>query len=176
MIVKSDLNHFGIPEQHGRRRALLAAGRLQLARLSWRLARELPLGRYPVLPHLAAVPEWVWSDPALVVERFMPERDRGRYCLRGWIFFGARSYSYRLFSSDPVVKSGSMIGYEYLDGPPPELEAIRAEHGFDFGKFDYVEVDGRSILLDANKTPTVLGAGDSPRLRDLAEGLGELLP
>jgi hypothetical protein len=173
VIVKSNLNHFGIPE--GRPRGVLARGRLQLARLSFRLARTLPLGRYPVLPRLAAVPSWVWSDPGLVVERFMPERDRGRYCLRGWIFFGARGYSYRLFSNDPLVKSGSMLGYEYLDGPPPELEAIRAAHGFDFGKFDYVQVDGRSILLDANKTPTVVGDGDSPRLRHLAEGLEELV-
>lgn len=175
VIVKSNLNHFGIPEEHGRRPALLARTRLRLARLSWRLARALPPGRYPVLPRLAAVPEWVWSEPELLVERFVPERDGGRYCLRGWMFFGSRSYSYRLFSTHPLVKSGSMIGYEFLEGPPPELLAIRAAHGFDFGKFDYVQVDGRTILLDANKTPTVTGDGESPRLRDLAEGALELL-
>jgi hypothetical protein len=128
-----------------------------------------------VLPRLAAVPDWVWSDPQLLVERFVPERDAGRYCLRGWMFFGARSYSYRLFSTHPLVKSGSMIGHEFLAGPPPELESIRARHGFDFGKFDYVQVDGRTILLDANKTPTVTGDGESPRLLDLSEGIEELL-
>jgi hypothetical protein len=91
------------------------------------------------------------------------------------MFFGSRGYSYRLFSTHPLVKSGSMVGYEYLDAAPPELEAIRAAHGFDFGKFDYVEVDGRVILLDANKTPTVTGDGESPRLAHLAEGVEELL-
>jgi hypothetical protein len=175
VIVKSNLNHFGIPEEHGHSRALLARARLGLARLSWRLARTLPAGRYPVLRRLSAVPDWVWSAPDLLVERFVPERDGGRYCLRGWIFFGTRSYSYRLFSTHPLVKTGSMIGYEYLDGPAPELEAIRAAHGFDFGKFDYVQVDGRAILLDANKTPTVSGDGESPRLRHLAEGVEELI-
>ena len=175
VIVKSNLNHFGIPEEHGRPGALLARGRQRLARVSWRLARALPPGRYPVLPRVAAVPDWVWRDPELLVERFVPERDLGRYCLRGWIFFGSRSYSYRLFSKHPLVKTGSMLGYEYLEGPPAELEAIRAAHGFDFGKFDYVVVDGRPILLDANKTPTVTGEGDSPRLLHLAEGVGELL-
>jgi hypothetical protein len=175
VIVKSNLNHFGIPEQHGRSRGLLARGRLRLARVSWRLAKALPPGRYPVLPRLSAVPDWVWSEPDLLVERFVPERDGGRYCLRGWMFFGSRGYSYRLFSTHPLVKSGSMVGYEYLDAAPPELEAIRAAHGFDFGKFDYVEVDGRVILLDANKTPTVTGDGESPRLAHLAEGVEELL-
>jgi hypothetical protein len=176
VIVKSNLNHFGIPEEHGRSPALVARARLGLARLSWRLAKALPPGRYPVLPRLAAVPDWVWSEPDLLVERFVPERDGGRYCLRGWIFFGSRSYSYRLFSTHPLVKSGSMVGYEYLEGPPPpELEAIRAAHGFDFGKFDYVVVDGRVILLDANKTPTLAGDGESPRLAHLAEGVEELL-
>jgi hypothetical protein len=175
VIVKTNLNHFGIPEVHGRPPALLARARLRFARLSWRLARALPPGHYPVLPRLASVPDWVWSDPELLVERFVPERDRGHYCLRGWMFFGARSYAYRLFSTHPLVKSGSMVGYEFLEGAPPELEAIRAAHGFDFGKFDYVEVDGRPILLDANKTPTVVGEGESPRMRHLAEGVGELL-
>ena len=36
---------------------------------------------------------------------------------------------------------------------PEELQRFRAELGFDYGKFDYVMVDGHPVLLDANSTP-----------------------
>lgn len=54
---------------------------------------------------------------------------------------------------------------------PPELESVRQAHGFDFGKFDYVEVDGRAVVFDMNKTPTTMSNPGSPRLLDLAEGI-----
>jgi hypothetical protein len=34
---------------------------------------------------------------------------------------------------------------------------------------------GKAILLDANKTPTFSGAGESPRLLALAEGIDAFL-
>jgi hypothetical protein len=170
VIIKSDLNHFGIPESGGGLRL-----RQRLAERSWRLARALPRRRYPVVESARAVPGWVWSDPDLLVEKFLPERSGDLFCLRGWVFFGPRSYAFRLFSTDPMVKTGSMVRHEFLPGPPRELEEFRARHGFDFGKFDYVEHDGRPILLDANKTPTIVTEPDTPRLRDLAGGLFEIL-
>ena len=135
----------------------------------------LPPGRYPILPKLSQVPDWVWENTDLIVERFMPEREGSLYCLRGWIFFGRRGYTYRLFSKDNLIKIDNMTGYEFLQEPPPELIAFRDAHGFDFGKFDYVVIDGRPILLDINKTPTISTDPDTPRLRYLAEGIDELL-
>ncbi|HEU4428053.1 MAG TPA: hypothetical protein VFT98_04825 [Myxococcota bacterium] len=175
VIVKSNLNHFGIPEARGGGRWGERARRA-IARVSWRAARRLPPRRYPILPRLGEVPDWVWRDDELVVERFVPERADGLYCLRGWVFFGSRGYVYRLFSDDPLVKTGTSVRHEFLPAPPPELEAIRAAHGFDFGKFDYVEHDGRAVLLDANKTPAIEAAADSPRMRELAGALADFLP
>ena len=60
---------------------------------------------------------------------------------------------------------------------PGEIVALRQRLGFDFGKFDYVLHQGRSYLLDVNRTPAF---GHSPaRLRRqgevLAAGLHGLL-
>jgi hypothetical protein len=37
---------------------------------------------------------------------------------------------------------------------PEALRAERARLGFDYGKFDFVVVDGEAVLLDANRTPS----------------------
>ncbi len=108
----------------------------------------------------------------------MPEREGNLYCVRGWVFFGSKGYTYRLFSKDGMVKVGSITDYEILGDPPKELEAFRAEKGFDFGKFDYVQVDGRPILLDINKTPTIASIKnnpDTPRMKHLAAGLYDFI-
>ena len=60
---------------------------------------------------------------------------------------------------------------DILDAVPQELQDLRCQYGFDFGKFDYVEVEGRAVLIDINKTPTTVARQDSPRLRELAEGI-----
>lgn len=172
VILKTNLNHFGAPERRDGGKTLVGELRHLLARRSWRLARTLPKGGYPVLDSLRAVPDWVWRDPALIVEKFLPERKDGLYCLRGWLFFGEASYGYRLFATDPLVKLKSITGYEYIDTLPPEpVRRMRDEMAFDFGKFDYVIHDGEPILLDANKTPSLARGARSERVLRLARAL-----
>jgi len=178
VIIKSDLNCFGSPEWHQRKRNFFERRRRKLARKFWRLARMLPPRNYPVVASLSEVPGWVWERSDIIVERFMPEREGALYCLRGWMFFGEKSYSYRPFSKSSVVKVGTITGDEVLAGPPPELEAFRKANRLDFGKFDYVEVDGRPILIDVNKTPTVPATRtnpDTPHMRLLASGLYDFI-
>lgn len=177
VIVKTNQNHFGLPE---RSRSSPPAGladrlRTRLAQRSWRLAHQLPDRHYPVLPSLKKVPGWVWEDPGYIVERFMPERVDGLYALRGWMFLGSASYGWRLFSPEHMVKTASMVRFEYIDEPPPELWELKARTRFDFGKFDYVMHDGKPVVLDLNKTPSLAGAGQSPRVRHLATGLKTFL-
>jgi len=176
VIVKTNLNHFGIPErQFGGRLPIGRRLRARVARRAWRIARMLPDRRYPVLERISKVPGWVWRSPDLIVEKFMPERDGDFYCLRGWLFLGSRGYAYRMVAADPMVKTGTMIRYEIFEDAPPEMHAMREQLGFDYGKFDYVVHDDRPILLDANKTPTFRGDPDSPHLRELAMGIEEFL-
>ena len=53
---------------------------------------------------------------------------------------------------------------------PDELRQIRRELKFDYGKFDYTMVDGRPVLFDANRTPTI-GRFPKARYLPLAETL-----
>lgn len=119
---------------------------------------------YPVYDTIADVPDTVWDDDDFVVERFLPETRDGRYCVRTWLFFGNCERHALFYSNDPIVKSHNIIGHERLDGVPEELRLIRQELRFEFGKFDYVIVDGRPVLFDANRTPTI---GDFPKDRYL---------
>lgn len=175
VMVKSNLNSFGNPELRLRRRGVIEKARRRLARSFWRLARTLPSNDYPLLPHLSMVPSWVWEREDLLVERFMPERQGDLYSIRGWLFFGERGYAYRLFSASPMVKTGNITHFEILSKVPPELHEFRRSRHFDFGKFDYIEVEGRPVVIDINKTPTTIAKPDSPRLRDLAEGIYDFI-
>jgi hypothetical protein len=176
VIVKTNLNHFGIPETRNRPVDQRERNRRRMADISWRSARRIPHKRYPVVDCIARVPRWVWEDEGLIVERFLPERDGAFYCLRGWMFFGSRGYGWRLRSTDPLVKAGSYVDHSYLTEVPDELVALRRSLGFDFGKFDYVIHEGRAIVFDVNKTPSFTGSSDSPRLIDLSHGIEDFLP
>jgi hypothetical protein len=171
VILKSILNCFGSPERNASRPGFFERKRRKLAKSSWRLVRMLPERDYPVLKSIAAVPGWVWKREDLIVERFMPERDGDLYSIRGWLFFGDRGYGYRLFSKSPIVKVSTITHHEILDHVPAELEVLRKARGYDFGKFDYVEVEGRPVVIDMNKTPTTIAKPDNPRMIDLAEGI-----
>jgi hypothetical protein len=178
VIVKTDANYYGIPRfpmttQH----AATIAARHQVTIDDWRSKRMLPLDTYPILASAGEVPDWVWPDPDLVVERFLPEREGELYVLRNWVFLGQRELGIKVYSRRPIVKAGNLERYEHIDGVPEELRAERRRLGFDFGKFDYVIHEGRAILLDANKTPTArASASPSSHMFALAEALSDMFP
>lgn len=178
VIVKTDLNHFGLPEglaclppEHH-----MPSPRVRLTARPWQLAGQLPDRHYPVVPSIRDVPGWVWRNPAYIVERFMPERDGDLYCIRGWMFLGSFSYGWRLLGTDHMVKAGNLVRHEFIDDVPDELIDLKQRAGFDFGKFDYVMHEGKPIVLDLNKTPAYAGDPDSPRLTHLSRGIEEFLP
>ncbi|WP_135432437.1 hypothetical protein [Pseudotabrizicola sediminis] len=81
-----------------------------------------------------------------------------------------------MFATHPLVRVKSIVSHEYLDRPPPEpILRLREEMGFDFGKFDYVVHDGQAILLDANKTPSLVRSARSERVMRLARGVQPFL-
>jgi hypothetical protein len=168
VIVKTNLNYSGIPE------AVLASRGLHPP------VKACRPGAYPIYPSISAVPPAFWNDPELVVERFTPERREGMYCIRTWIFLGDRGLHAQSYSNAPIVKADNVIRRDILseDDVPGEIRQARADMGFDFGKFDYVVVDGKSILLDVNRTPALGNVPRDkilPRLRHLADGLASLL-
>ncbi len=179
VIVKTVKNHGGRPERHLEARDPAQKLRDSLARRGW-----LPLGfrdwldpyDYPIFASAADVPARVYRNAALVVERFVPEREGELYAIRSYSFLGTASIAERTLSPRPIVKRRDAVAWEEID-TPGEIVALRQRLGFDFGKFDYVLHQGRSYLLDVNRTPAF---GHSPaRLRRqgevLAAGLHGLL-
>jgi hypothetical protein len=160
-LIRSALDHFKEKRIRARRRRRHGSKRAFLD--------------YPVFKSMDQVPEAVWSDSDLVVERFLPERNKDRYCVRTWLFFGDQDRHAIFYSHDPVIKSHNIVDFERLAEVPAELRQIRRDLKFDFGKFDYTMVDGRPVLFDANRTPTI---GQFPRERylplaqSLAQGIG----
>jgi hypothetical protein len=175
VIVKSNLNAFGRNEFQALRGWGMPHLRRRLGKVvPWRWAGCLPKKDYPVLEDISKVPGWVWGRRDLIVERFVPEREGSEYVLRCWLFFGDKEYSVKLFSRHAVVKASNCHRHEYLHDVPDSLRETRHALGFDFGKFDYVMVDGEAVLLDVNKTPSISGSPRTPNLLRLATGLAGL--
>jgi hypothetical protein len=181
VIVKSNANHAGAPEH--------ARSRLDVAELGWRVRRRLASLRRPAadappvfttpldyrsLDGMADVPASWWTRPELVIERFLPERDGDAYAVRNYQFLGDRWTCTRMLAPHPIVNGYTQTAVEDVD-PHPEIERIRREMGFDYGKFDYVVHDGEALLLDANKTTGAAGLPVTPglqaRRRIRAEGI-----
>jgi hypothetical protein len=166
VVVKTDANYGGLPERYLRQLAGIAG-------LPTAIPDRVALKDYTIFPSVRAVPPAVWSVPALVVERFLPERQGEDYCMRVWTFLGGRERSTRYRAAVPIIKSSDVRGAEPVP-VPDEIRESRRALGFDYGKFDYVRHDGRWVLLDVNRTP---GAPDNliadPALAGSLEGLGD---
>jgi hypothetical protein len=74
------------------------------------------------------------------------------------LFLGDRLSGVRLKSKQRIVNMSTTDDVEWDIEPPPKLVALRDDLGIDYGKFDYVMIHGRPLLLDINKTigkPTI---------------------
>lgn len=170
VIIKSDLNFAGAPEGLHNMRAARAGAPPPHPQFT-------PIGEYRILPSIAEVPDEVWEDPSLVVERFTPEPDEQGYAMRTWVFMGQRERCMRRVSAHPLVKATNCISRTPA-AVPDALRAERARLGFDYGKFDFVIHDGEPVLLDANRTPGRPPGSDSvlaERAALWADGLEDFL-
>jgi hypothetical protein len=127
---------------------------------------------YPVFPSIKEVPPAIFSNPWLVVERFLPERENGIYYLRIYQFFGDQGYCARLGSPRPIVKQVNIVSREEVPIPDEVME-VRRRLRMDYGKLDFVLHNGRVIVFDANRTPGRIKPEERRRAnaRRLADGL-----
>jgi hypothetical protein len=177
VIVKTDRNYGGELERlilWSRAARAWDDLRVRLSRHPWRIRRCLSTHDYAVIRSVSAVPEDVWHNPHLVVERFLPERDGDLFVLRTLTLFGDRWLNRRRASVSPVVKADNMVYIEDAE-PHPEAFAEARRLGLDRGKIDYVIYGGRAVVLDANRTNTMGPAMTLERAREtfqrLAPGL-----
>jgi hypothetical protein len=88
-----------------------------------------------------------------VVERFVPEMEKGRYVLRWAFFMGSAQIGLKGFSNDPIVRVANQTAPSQLMSEiHPEVLRYRKAIGLDYGKIDYVIHEGRPVIVDVNKT------------------------
>lgn len=181
VIIKTDLNCFGAPERihfsrAGRLTRLRRALGLRLPGGARRWARDF--GPYQILDRLTDVPAWVWREPALVVERYLPERDGDANIARyAWIL-GDRGFQFIGRRPRGEIKGPATDDWRVSDDPLPRevAELIRARR-IDYAKIDFTITDGRANVIDVNRTPTarLLPRSHPGKLEWLAEGLTAVL-
>jgi hypothetical protein len=172
VIVKTNRNFGGGREAETSQKSFLRKyARAIRRRLHWSLRAELGIWEYPIYSSPAQVPWAVWHNPDLIVERLLCERRDEFYCTRSWVFLGDAEGNTLYYAKQPIIKSRVAVKSEPAQ-VPDELRQMRRKLGFDFGKFDYGIVEGRVVLYDANRTPTV---GDpniyAPLFKTLAQGI-----
>lgn len=160
VIVKTDLNCGGLPELKltGVSSPVLVRALTRMlgwreALLGQRLHKARMLINYPVFSSLQEVPVGVFDNPALIVERFLPEVEGEFYYTRHYVFLGDKFRSFRIGSHAAQVKSANSFYAGDIAEVPTEIIAARRELGMDYGKIDYTIHNGRVVLLDVNKTP-----------------------
>jgi hypothetical protein len=153
VVVKSDFNFGGAPERRVENGGRWALWRMQAKfdRLFRRLGFKGGRDEYEIYDTLSAVPESRLRNDKLVVEKFRPQLIDGLYHLQIYQFLGNHWVCTRLRSKDPIVKSRNAVTAEAIE-PHEDIEQWRKSLKMDFGKLDYVVVDGEAILLDVNKT------------------------
>ncbi|MBF2098127.1 MAG: hypothetical protein IGQ88_07110 [Gloeomargaritaceae cyanobacterium C42_A2020_066] len=142
--------------------------------VDWRRVTSLDPNQYPLFPNLAAVPRTIFTNPHLIVEKFLPEREGDLYCLRNWIGLGDVGENVRAFSEQPIVKAAVAFGHTPVP-VPAELTAWRQAIGMDYGKIDYVMPAGRLVVLDVNPTPTYRGPDPHPLLQSATQSMAQAL-
>ncbi|MEM9373546.1 MAG: hypothetical protein AAGA55_07865 [Planctomycetota bacterium] len=165
VIVKTNANFGAIPEYGDSK-----------ATRGWSSVKSLPPTAYPIFPSRRDVPEEIWGNPHLVVERFVGDRRDELFRLNYYVFFGTREYGGQLSSRSPIVKFGNAIDDTEYE-PPAKVKSVRKKLGVDFGRIDYVLDEGVPRVIDVNKTE---GGGqacfDYPEFMDMmAAGLDDFI-
>jgi len=170
VIVKSALNCAGIPEAAARYTPLKRLRRWGEKLVGMRASFRFPSKKdYRIYDSVLEVPPHVWESNLWIVEKFRPELHHGKYCLREWYFLGKQSMVRAELSTEPVFTSGTHAP-ELQQPVPKNLEAIRKQLGFDYGKFDFTVVDGEAIPFDFNKTMGVSNPSN-PAVQEMAKQL-----
>ncbi len=153
VIVKTDLNYGGSPEQILKRnpsRWKRLLPRRFVGDTTDDSGFKAPFD-YRIYDSFAEVPPVVFKRNDVVVEKFLPEQEENLFFVRYYEFLGDCATCTRLGALDPIVKDQTVVRIEEID-PHPEIVHARNRLNFDYGKFDYVIHNGRPVLLDANKT------------------------
>lgn len=152
VIVKTNRNFGGMPERLIENAEQGQPLHQEVLQRPWKRVEQLLPEQYPVFANLSSVPFGVWRNEALIVERFIPERDGNQYCNRVALMMGDRVFTRRLYSEAKIIKGPNITRIEECD-LPPGFESVRQNLGLDYGKIDFVVHGDEIHVLDVNNTP-----------------------
>jgi len=170
VIVKSDLNYGGVPEFFERGlldRLVRKLGRVLTGKPAPKIASK---SDYRIFPTLAAVPPELFGD-GTVVQKLLLEKDGEKNLLREYIFLGRLHYENIERSSSEIITEDEHVSCEPFV-PHPRLLNLRHRMKLDYGKIDYVMIDGEPFIFDANKT---MGLGNKSGTEAFGEGVNRML-
>jgi hypothetical protein len=155
VIVKTILNHRGLPELRLYRTSNI------VRRCAHALGKRITPGYearlcpvYRAYPSLSAVPAGVWTDPRLMVERFLPGRLEPPIVKYRLDFFYDVELNMRSTYGSILCDPKTLIRTEVVTDVPAEVIAVRRALHLDFGAIDYFVLLGDAFVIDANKTVT----------------------
>jgi hypothetical protein len=181
VIVKSNLNYGGAPEQKERSMLERAAHRLRRMAEGTNAMTQTK-DDYRIYPSLSKVPPSSFSKD-MIVQKLMLEKDGDQNLLREYFFFDDLHFESIERSSDMIITEDEQLGCKPFE-PHPKLRKVRERLKLDYGKIDYVMSNGEPFIFDANKT---LGMGQfgntdqfskdfSSMLKAFAERLNRMIP
>ena len=113
-----------------------------------------------------------------IVQKFLPETQAGRYVLRQYYFLGNAHFLSILTSGASIIRTSTPQSLEEW-APSEELLDLRAHLGLDYGRIDFVEVDGKPFVISVSRAPALPASADPsyvpPAYIRLAEALAEAL-
>ncbi|ABI75994.1 hypothetical protein HNE_1662 [Hyphomonas neptunium ATCC 15444] len=132
---------------------------------------------YRIYPSLNDVPPEKFG-PGHIVQKFLPEADAGRYVLRQYYFLGNAHFLSLLTSGASIIRTSTPQSLEEWS-PPEELLDLRAHLSLDYGRIDFVEVDGKPFVISVSRAPALPASAEPgyvpPAYNRLAEALAEAL-
>ena len=155
VIVKTVLNHRGLPEL----RYLCRTDRL----FRWRYRLDRLLGgpinlahcpEYKLYPSRESVPDSVWGDERMIVERFLPGSMSLPVVKYRYDFFLDVTLHTRAVYDSLLCEHTKVREVSLVDGVPDAVMRVRRDLHLDFGSIDYFLVAGEPVVVDANKTTT----------------------
>lgn len=181
VIVKSDYNFGGIVDVRmvARQRGWVRFLPKKMRRKLLGLPSDLEANpTYTIYDSVKSVPPECFCNQHMVVEKFLPEREGENYALRMTFKLGQTVKSYRVISTEQVVKNRNVVSIEEIDTDPRVVQWANS-HGVDFGKIDHALRDGEPAIFDVNRTPGISGASEENQqilANALAPGILEYLP
>lgn len=134
-------------------------------------------GSYRIYASINDVPAENFG-PGYIVQKFLPEQEGGRFILRQYYFLGDEHFLGVQTSGAAIIHTGMPVSLEEWS-PPEKLLELRSRLGLDYGRIDFVLVDGKPFVLSINRSPALPESKEpgavSPAYLRLGEALAEAL-